>query len=580
MAEGGSVFSEEFNEDDDEEFQDAFEVLPEPSALNLHASIEDAMAAMNLFLNNGFDEAKTHFKKLADRSMYHALGYGTVMFLQATMTFDAADIDSAYEVVKHSTSICNRHRRKSGFMDSLYKQKTYYDDLTKEQVHAELCYAECLLERALLTFIQDENLINFIKGSLRIKSCYNSYKECVQILSRRNWKIDDEKVHFESGVCLGVGSFNLMISLMPTRMMKLLEFVGFSGNMRKGLLLLEKGAQFHSMRGPLCSFALLAYHVIITYVMGTGEGDVKFASDLIEKLLVRYPKGAITLFYLARLNEVAGNINNAVVRFEESIDSQKLWLQLHHLCYWELMFCHCFKGDWLLAMKYAEKLLAESRWSKATYAYQKAAFLLMCDEQSENTKSHVVQLLQEVPKLKQRIAGKSVPIEKFAVRKSELFFEQSKRLTLPGYELIYIWNGFLILSKSPELLDPILLKAEATLQEMALQKGKFIHFADDYSLAMLIKAVCLRHKGEKQQAEECFLSIIQNYKDVQVDKYLIPSALYELALLYISADRLDEAEEALNRARSDHCVQALTIQFSSVQFICMCVCDPLGEKVP
>lgn len=52
------------------------------------------------------------------------------------------------------------------------------------QIHAELVYAESLLLRAIISFIQDENLVSFIKGALKIKACYNSYKLalCRQLL--------------------------------------------------------------------------------------------------------------------------------------------------------------------------------------------------------------------------------------------------------------------------------------------------------------------------------------------------------------------------------------------------------------
>jgi len=41
-----------------------------------------------------------------------------------------ADIDAAIEIVKRSTEVCSRFRRKSGFLESFHKQKNYYDDLT------------------------------------------------------------------------------------------------------------------------------------------------------------------------------------------------------------------------------------------------------------------------------------------------------------------------------------------------------------------------------------------------------------------------------------------------------------------
>lgn len=59
---------------------------------------------------------------------------------------------------------------------------------------------------------------------------FNFYRDCSNILKKRHWESETSKIHFESGVRMGVGTFNLMISLLPGRVIKLLEFIGFSGN--------------------------------------------------------------------------------------------------------------------------------------------------------------------------------------------------------------------------------------------------------------------------------------------------------------------------------------------------------------
>jgi len=60
----------------------------------------------------------------------------------------------------------------------------------------------------------------------------------------------------------------------------------------------------------------------------------------------------------------------------------------------EIAVCS-FKADWLFAMKYAERLFNESRWSRSTYACLKASFLLMTDD-DDSTRDHVTYLMQYV----------------------------------------------------------------------------------------------------------------------------------------------------------------------------------------
>lgn len=99
-------------------------------------------------------------------------------------------------------------------------------------------------------------------------------------------------MHFESGVRMGNGTFNLMISLLPSRIIKLLEFIGFSGNKQLGLNDLMTGVEMNGLRQILCTMTLFSYHLIVCYVLSNQEGDLDLCDELLNKQLTvsqRFP---------------------------------------------------------------------------------------------------------------------------------------------------------------------------------------------------------------------------------------------------------------------------------------------------
>jgi Protein of unknown function (DUF3808) len=111
------------------------------------------------------------------------------------------------------------------------------------------------------------------------------FRDCNIILNQRKWETEDSKIHFESGVRMGNGTFNLMISLLPARVIKLLEFIGFSGNKASGLEDLETGAKMTGLRQVLCVMTLLGYHLIVCYVLSHQEGDLDYCDAVLENQL-------------------------------------------------------------------------------------------------------------------------------------------------------------------------------------------------------------------------------------------------------------------------------------------------------
>ncbi|CAG2121771.1 unnamed protein product, partial [Medioppia subpectinata] len=124
--------------------------------------------------------------------------------------------------------------------------------------------------------------------------------------TRTEWQSETTRMHFESGVRMGIGTFNLMISHMPSKVLKLLEFVGFSGDRAQGFAELEQSTQMtDGLRCPLAALIMLVYQTYIEHIFGLGEGDL----DCVENLLDYCLKSAFFLLFLGRLEQLRGNID-------------------------------------------------------------------------------------------------------------------------------------------------------------------------------------------------------------------------------------------------------------------------------
>lgn len=521
---------------------------PGRSILDLSRDLSDCMDALNLFLNNRFNESLELLQPRAKDSMYHSLVYGTILEMQAMMTFEPDDIINAGQVMKQAQEICQRFRKKTSLMN-----KSGAEAFTEVEAHAEVCFAECLLQRAALIFLQDENMINFIKGGMKVRNSYLIYRNLNNFMQSNGFQKGDSHVHLQGGVSLGIGAFNLTLSLFPPRILKILEFAGFSGDKDYGLTQLNEGATSSNLRSLLCTMLLLCYYTFLSFILGTGEEDVTDADSLLQPYLSRYPKSAIFLFFAGRIEEIKGNIDQAIHWFEDGCSAQQSWKQFHHMCYWELMWCFAYKGMWKVAYFYADLLSKENRWSKAMYVYMKAAFLSMLPAHEPRPFGESeVELFRLVPSLKQKIAGKSPPTEKYAIRKAKRYQAKDPvSLPVPALEMMYLWNGFSVLGKDARLTEDT-LNTLCEAENRLLQEPANEYLEDDHCSILLLKGLCLKHRGRLAQAEQCFTHISDSEKKIKYDHHLVPNSLLELSLLYMQQRRGEDAIPLLRRAKNNY----------------------------
>jgi len=155
-----------------------------------------------------------------------------------------------------------------------------------------------------------------------------------------------------------------------------------------------------------------------------------------------------------------------------------------------------------------------------------AVCLLELSARDQEKKAEAAKMMESVPGLRQKIAGKSIPLEvrafhskiscqtifthfhlqqkKYVARKARKFEMQGNRLVLPGLELAYLFHG---IAHSPRsvIVEKMLPEINAVLADLDKYKDKSEKekqssygggkggYWDDYCLAMFLMGVCMRY---------------------------------------------------------------------------------------
>lgn len=523
----------------------------------MEAELAELSRAVRFFFNNKFDDAKIVCDELVDKfgkdSLYGTVGHSYISFVYAVFSMEKKLLDDSFERIKKTYEIVN-FRRKHHHSLSSWFFKTDYNAYSDMDAHAEIIFGECSLMSVILTFIAEPNFMSIIRAVMKLRSAYNSYKLCGEILNKKtNWESKQLKEEFEVGYKMGWGIYNVLMSHLPTRVLSLLSFVGFSSDRNLGMSYLREitDTKSHIYRHKLTGFMVCFYTFYLEQFFGCGAGDLDWVREITTAALKVTPNSAFDLFWSARYEQLAGNADDAIDKFLKCKNAQSEFKSLHNVCTWDLLWSYAIKCDWASASNCAMFLHENCDWSKATNLYQWACFQYMIMEET-NDKSllgPIEDALESLPNLRRRFIGKTLPPEKFAISKAEKYFSSGKqKMTLPALELFYVWNVYGFSAKNKDILLPLMDRINSKLELPMYSKDSG---NEEYYILTLLKGVCLKNYGRYDDAIKCFDDILQSESSIKDVTYIPPHAALEIGLTYLAIERLSEAKKWLEKAR-DH----------------------------
>ncbi|KAF8313293.1 uncharacterized protein EI90DRAFT_594246 [Cantharellus anzutake] len=326
----------------------------------------------------------------------------------------------------------------------------------------------------------------------------------------------------------------------------------------------------------MADISLLIFHLVLSNYTYKGV-DLSMARKILDWNMRRYPEGVFCLFAKGRILVCQSRPDLAVGYYERMMENCQIeFRSLRNISLWELSLCSLSLYDMDMGVTKWKKLQADANWSKCAYTYAYAVCLY--ERGHDEDLREAEKLMSRIQGLMQRIASKTIPLEKYAARKAAKFATQGNRLMLPALELGY---HFLCITRAPRgvLVRKMLPAIEAARTKVlehidsltTYYDGRY--YWDDYCLVHFLHAVCLRYiahadpdamkdsdladplpENAEKRAFDSFQKVIENGAGIEIDHWIVYYAHYELGRLYACIGDIKEAQKHLEMIHSGNVV--------------------------
>ncbi|CEP11946.1 hypothetical protein [Parasitella parasitica] len=467
-------------------------------------------------------EAEDTFS-LNKASPFHAFGYALLMYTKAMLSMEKAKIEEAVDCVSslesHIKKILNKKRYKANDcsksipisssvpLDTQFdKHKTVVYDEEYLELQFELLYANCILMLATLQFMRD-SWVDHVKAAYELRKAYKIFERIFETLTgstvsdyelpsspksstqhtkttKRSASCDDSiaLLHTtsayhqtaEHGAYFGIGLFNMIFSLLPSKESKYPN--GRLWHLFKG--------KFERMEGNLCD--------------------------------------AVALFTKAKEPVHVDDSKQSVIDEENYFRDSSIneFTQFRTLAMYEMGWAHIYAGNYTQASEAFFCLESLSNWSRLFYHYVATCCMIAEGkyEKAALESKQMISMFEQRRKLGHRISSN----EQYAESRVKCWMEMSKtrsstlKETLqsvrnPIWELVYLWNGTCYWKHD-------------VVEDIKSQNK------DDPMLHLIMGVLYRDLDGNVELATEHFNLVLQNDEG-----WINPYAMYELAATQCTA---------------------------------------------
>ncbi|KAA8916001.1 hypothetical protein TRICI_001816 [Trichomonascus ciferrii] len=579
------------------------------SVLKEAVELEVSLRAMDLVMDDRPSEANKSLKE--GKSTYNKLALGVINFIEATLGFEPEAIklavDSLYEAEQSSHRDRQKSQRTHLSTSSKFPPGTEYA-VTMAEAHLlgaiSLFLSESVIDsaKAFYKLRKAYQILDEVNGHVNSKgpgqnsnlSTASSSGKLSETTSRRSVASDEqleqkardlkfarsqrinratnpssetlidesdgiEMAHesvdefIQSGVDAMFGLLQLVISIIPPTLGRVLSLVGFRGDKEHGLKLLWRASGYSNVHGAIALLALLQFYDGPTQFsdielpqkspsnsssgcedsssVNTTTSDITSVEDMeltkkkletgLDRIRKFYPRGALWQLQEGRMVASKGDMPRAVEIMNDTSSGPIEMKQVEGLMLFDKTIMLVVLHEFETAAENFVRLVDLNSWSHAFYYYLSGACHVELYRQHKTSnpeyaakhKKLATAAIEKAPTLvgKKRFMAKSMPFDMFVLRKTNQWkhTSQSEKVDLvdaigtsPIHEVIYFWNGFCRMPK--ELLEKSLTYLAYSTNE---QDPPIKETEDEQITRNLLQSVALRFLDRSSEG----ISLLDNH---------------------------------------------------------------------